>query len=159
AKGFRCYLVAGARIVHLLSWHQVQSQEEVFAALAQVQAAGLIPEGRVRLCVIADGASWIWERLTQLFPTARQILDYYHCAQYLRGVAARQYGGEPERAREGAGAMMARLFVGEVARVLRDLQPLQPTSDAAAAALVNLRDYLETHQHRLPTGSHRRGGY
>src|SRR5215510_1838513 len=159
AKGFRCYLVAGDRIVHLLSWHQVQSQEELFAALEQVRAAGLIPEQRVRLCVIADGASWIWERLTQLFPTARQILDYYHCAQYLHRVAALQYSEESAQAQEWAEALMARLFVGEVARVLRDLQHLRPTSDAAAAALANLQEYLDTHRHRLPTGSQRRGGY
>src|SRR5918912_2806672 len=49
AKGFRCSLVAGDRIVHVLSWHQVQSQEEVFAALEQVKTAGLSPEERVRL--------------------------------------------------------------------------------------------------------------
>jgi hypothetical protein len=159
AKGFRCYLVAGDRIVHLLSWHQVQSQEEVFAALEQVKAAGLLPEDQVRLCVIADGAPWIWERLTQLFPTARQILDYYHCAQYLHRVAALQYSEESEQAQEWAEALMARLFVGEVAGVLRDLQHLQPTSDAAAAALVNLQEYLTTHRHRLPTGFQRRGGY
>jgi hypothetical protein len=159
AKGFRCYLVAGERIVHLLSWHQVQSQEEVFAALEQVKAAGLLPEDRVRLCVIADGAAWIWERLTQLFPTARQILDYYHCAQYLHRVAALQHGAEPEQAQEWAEALMARLFVGEVARVLRDLQHLHPTSEAAAAALANLQAYLDTHRQRLPTGSQRRGGY
>ena len=159
AKGFRCYLVAGDRLVHLLSWHQVQSQEEVFAALEQVKTAGLIPEERVRLCVIADGASWIWERLTQLFPTARQILDYYHCAQYLHRVAALQYSEESAQAQEWAEALMARLFVGEVARVLRDLQQLPPASDAAATALANLREYLGTHQHRLPTGSQRRGGY
>jgi Uncharacterised protein family (UPF0236) len=159
AKGFRCYLVAGDRIVHLLSWHQVQSQEELFAALGQVKAAGLIPEEQGRLCVIADGAAWIWERLTQLFPTARQILDYYHCAQYLRRVAALQYSEEPEQAQEWAEAMMARLFMGEVAGVLRDLQQLQPTSNAASAALVNLQEYLHTHRHRLPTSSQRRGGY
>ena len=159
AKGFRCYLVVGERIVHLLSWHQVQSQEEVFAALEQVKTAGLIPEEHVRLCVIADGASWIWERLTQLFPTARQILDYYHCAQYLHRVAALQYSAEAAQAQEWAETMMARLFVGEVARVLRDLQHRQPTSDAAAAALANLQAYLDTHRHRLPTGSQRRGGY
>jgi hypothetical protein len=159
AKGFRCYLVAGDRIVHLLSWHQVQTQEEVFAALAQVQAAGLIPEEQVRLCVMADGAAWIWERLTQLFPTARQILDYYHCVQYLHRVAALQSSEDSEQAQEWAEALMARLFVGEVARVLRHLHRLQPTSDAAAAALANLREYLGTHQHRLPTGSQRRGGY
>jgi hypothetical protein len=159
AKGFRCYLVAGDRIVHLLSWHQVQNQEEVFAALEQVKTAGLIPQEQVRLCVLADGASWIWERLTQLFPTARQILDYYHCAQYLHRVAALQYSEDSEQAQEWGEALMARLFVGEVARVLRDLQHLQPTSDAAAAALANLQEYLVTHRHRLPTGSQRRGGY
>src|SRR5215813_2975763 len=100
AKGFRCYLVAGGRIVHLLSWHQVQSHEELFAALEQVKAAGLIPEERVRLCVIADGAAWIWDRLTPLFPTARQILDYYQCVQYLHRVAALLYSEEQEQAQE-----------------------------------------------------------
>jgi hypothetical protein len=159
AKGVRCYLVAEDRIVHLLSWHQVQSQEEVFAALAQVKAAGLLPEEQVRLCVIADGAPWIWERLTQLFPTARQILDYYHCAQYLHRVGALQYGEEPEQGQEWAEALMTRLFVGEVAEVLRTLRHLPPASEAAAAALVNLQDYLYIHRHRLPTGSQRRGGY
>jgi len=158
AKGFRCYLVAGDRSVHLLSGHQVQSQEELFAALAPVKAAGLIPEEQVRLCVIAAGAAWIWPRLTQLFPSARQLLDYYHCAQYLHRVAARQYSEESAQAQEWAAALRVRLCVGEVARVLRDRQHLPPTSAAAAAALANLQEYLATHRQRLPTGSHRRGG-
>jgi hypothetical protein len=145
AKGFRCYLVAGGRIVHLLSWHQVQSQEELFAALGQVKAAGVIPEDQVRLCVIADGAAWVWDHITPLFPTARQILDYYHCAQYLHRVAALQYSEVSELAQEWAEATMARLFAGEVAGVLRDLRHLQPTSEAAAAALANLQAYLHTH--------------
>jgi hypothetical protein len=119
AQGFRCSLVAGDRIVHLLSWPQVQSQEEVFAALEQVKAAGLLPEDQLRLCVIADGATWIWERLTQLFPTARQILDSYPCAQYLHRVAALHYSENSEQAQEWAEALRARLFVGEGARVLR----------------------------------------
>jgi hypothetical protein len=159
AKGFRCYLGAGERIVHLLSWHQVQSQEELFAALARVKAAGLIPEAQVRLCVIADGAAWIWDRITQLFPTARQILDYYHCAQYLHRVAALQYSEAPEQAVEWVEATLARLYVGEVAAVFRDLQQLQPATEAAATALANLQDYLQSHWHRLPTGSQRRAGY
>ena len=64
-----------------------------------------------------------------------------------------------EQAQEWAEALLARLFVGEVARVLRGLQQRQPTSDAAAAALANLREYLATHRQRLPTGSQRRSGY
>ena len=145
-------LRAGDRIVHLLSWQQVQSQEELFAALEQVKTAGLMPHEHVRLGVIADGAAWIWDRISQLFPSARQILDYSHCAQYLPRVAALHYGEEPEQGQEWAEAMIARLFVGEVAEVLRPLRHLRPASEAAAAALVNLQDYLYTHRHRLPTG-------
>jgi hypothetical protein len=71
AKGFRFYLVADDRIVHVLSWHQIQEDDELFAALEQVKAAGLIPVERVRLCVVADGAQWIWARVQALFPTAK----------------------------------------------------------------------------------------
>ena len=43
AKGFRFYLIDDERIVHLLSWHPVQNEEQLGAALQQVKEAGLIP--------------------------------------------------------------------------------------------------------------------
>jgi hypothetical protein len=95
AKGFRCYLVDDNRIVHLISWHQVQSEEELGEALRQIQQAGLIPEEAVRLCAIGDGAPWIWKWVEALFPSARQLLDYYHCSGYLHAVAEAQYGADP----------------------------------------------------------------
>jgi hypothetical protein len=61
AKGCRFYLLDEERILHVLSWHQVQNDEEMAEALRQVKAAGLIPEDQVRLCVIGDGAGWIWK--------------------------------------------------------------------------------------------------
>ena len=76
AKGFRFYLIADDRIVQVLSWHQVQTDEEAAEALRQVKAAGLIPEAQVRLCVMADGARWIWKQAQALFPSAVEILDY-----------------------------------------------------------------------------------
>jgi hypothetical protein len=97
AKGFRFYLVDRERIVHLLSWHQVQSDEELAEALQQVQAAGLIPRrpGGAPVCVIADGAKWIWTHVQALFPSALQILDYYHCSEHLHRVAAAQFADSP----------------------------------------------------------------
>src|SRR5438445_682946 len=56
AKGFRFYLLDEDRIIHILSWHQIQDHDELFAALKQVKEAGLIPEAHPRLCVVADGA-------------------------------------------------------------------------------------------------------
>ena len=92
AKGFRFYLLDGDRIVHVLSWHQVQNDEQLGEALKQIKEAGWIPEEQVRLCVICDGAEWIWKHVQALFPRARQVLDYYHCTQYLHRVAKAHYG-------------------------------------------------------------------
>ena len=37
AKGFRFYLLDGERIVHVLSWHQVQNEEQLGEALKQIK--------------------------------------------------------------------------------------------------------------------------
>jgi hypothetical protein len=87
AKGLRFSLLDGERIVHLLRWHQVQNEEQLGEALKQVKEAGVIPEEQVRLCVVCDGAAWRWKHVQALFPKARQVLDDYHCAQYLHRVA------------------------------------------------------------------------
>jgi hypothetical protein len=77
AKGFRFYLIDEGRIVHLLSWHQVQDEAALGQALTEITKAGVIPEDHIRLCVVCDGASWIWKHVQSLFPEARQVLDYY----------------------------------------------------------------------------------
>jgi hypothetical protein len=41
AKGFRFYLLDGERIVQVLSWHQVQNEEQLGEALKQIKQAGL----------------------------------------------------------------------------------------------------------------------
>jgi len=143
AKGFRFYLVDADRIVHILSWHQIQDHDELFAALKQVKEAGLIPEDHLRLCVVADGAQWIWPGVTPLFPTAEAILDYYHCAEPVHHVAAAHYEQHPEHALEWVEATMARLFAGEVAGVIWGLQRLRPASAQAAAAIDDLIVYLQ----------------
>jgi len=104
AKGFRFYLLDGERIVHVLSWHQVQNEHELGEALRQVKEAGLIPQETVRLCVVCDGAEWIWKHVQTLFPHARQVLDYYHCAEYLHKMAKAQYVDSVGQGRVWTGA-------------------------------------------------------
>jgi hypothetical protein len=92
AKGFRFSLLDGERIVHVLSWHQVQNAAQLGEALKAIKQAGVIPEEQVRLCVVCDGAEWIGKHVQTLFPQARQVRDYSHCAQYLHKVAKAHYG-------------------------------------------------------------------
>jgi hypothetical protein len=158
AKGLRFYLLDGERIVHVLSWHQVQNEEQLGEALKQIKKAGVIPEDQVRLCVVCDGAEWIWKHVQALFPQARQVLDYYHCAQYLHRVAKAHYGASVQ-AVEWVEATMTRLYLGKVGLVLGGLQRMQPQSDEAQKAMANCWDYLYEHRGRTTYQQFRRGGY
>ena len=158
AKGFRFYLIDDEHIVHLLSWHQVHNEEQLGEALKQVKEAGLIPEDQVRLCVVCDGASWIWKHVESLFPNARQVLDYYHCKEYLHKVAKAQYDS-PERALEWVEATLTRLYLGKVGWVLGGLRRMQPSSEEALKAIDNCWVYLHAHRGRTSYGKLRRGGY
>ena len=158
AKGFRFYLLNGDRIVHVLSWHQVQNEHELGEALRHVKEAGVIPEDTVRLCVIGDGAEWIWQHVQALFPHACQVLDYYHCSEYLHKVAKAQYS-DPVHALEWVEATLTRLYMGKVGWVLGGLRRMQPTSEEALKAIDNCWVYLNDHRSRTHYRTFRRGGY
>jgi hypothetical protein len=158
AKGFRFSLLDGERIVHVLSWPQVQNKEQLGEALQQIKKAGVIPEEQVRLCVVCDGAEWIWKHVQALFPQARQMLDYDHCAQYLHRVA-KAHDGASVQALEWVEATMTRLYLGKVGLVLRGLKRMQPQSDGAAKAIAHCWDYLYEHRGRTTYQKLRRGGY
>jgi Uncharacterised protein family (UPF0236) len=158
AKGFRFYLLDGERIIHVLSWHQVYNEQDLGEALQQVKDAGVIPEETVRLCVVCDGAEWIWKHVQALFPHARQVLDYYHCAEYLHKVAKAQYG-QTVQALEWVEATLTRLYMAKVGTVLGGLRRMQPTSEEARKAIDNCWVYLNEHRGRTAYGQLRRGGY
>src|SRR6516164_3343635 len=158
AKGFRLYLMDGERIVHVLSWHQVQTEDQLGEALKQIKEAGVIPEDQVRLCVVADGASWIWKHVRALFPHACQVLDYYHCAEYIHKVAQAQYGASLQ-ALEWAESTMTRLYLGKIGHVLGGLGRMQATTAKAEKAIANCRAYLDDHRGRTAYQKLRRGGY
>lgn len=158
ATGFRFYLLDDERIIHVLSWHQVQSEDDLGKALKKIKDEGLIPEDTVRLCVIGDGAEWIWKHVQALFPDATQVLDYSHCSEYLHKVACAQYG-HTLQALEWVEATLTRLYQGQVSAVLGGLRRMQPVSDEAAKAIHNCWIHLDEHRDRTSYGKFRRGGY
>jgi len=158
AKGFRLYRIDEGRIVHLLSWHQVQDEAELGKALTEIKKAGLIPEDHIRLCVVCDGASWIWKHVQSLFPEARQVLDYYHCKEYLHRMAKVQYGSS-QQALAWVEATLTRLYVGKIGWVLGGLRRMQATSEEAAKAIAHCWEYLHAHRDRTHYRQFRRGGY
>jgi hypothetical protein len=97
-------------------------------------------------------------KLPALFPNACQVLDYYHCAEYLHKVAKAQYG-QTCQALEWVEATLTRLYMGKAGTVLGGLRRMQPTSAEALKAVDNCWVYLNDHRGRTAYDKFRRGGY
>ena len=158
AKGFRIYLNSKDRIVHLASWHRIGSKQEIIEALDI--AASRIPMDKVRICLIGDGASWIWDAMTRAFPSGRQILDYYHVSEYIHKAAELQYASDPNKALHWVESTMARLFLKNgIQHVIAGLKRMQPASQEAKEQIRKTIQYLEKNKKRIHYRGDRIGGY
>ena len=110
----------------MISWHQVATDRELAQALQAIKDGGLAPENQVRLCVIGDGAPWIWNRVHDIFPSAREVLDFYHCAEYVHAVADIQYEKGSRKAQEWVESTFVRLFQNGKRSVLSGLKRMRP---------------------------------
>jgi hypothetical protein len=158
-KGFRMYLLDNKRIIHLVSWHQLKSDKELSADLLDIKEAGLIPDDKVRICVIGDGAPWIWNRIKESYPDAKMVLDYYHCSEYLHDLANAQYGKNSQKAREWVEATLTRLFLNRPDRIIAGIKRMKPTSDSAEEQITKAVRYLSKRKDMINYGSLKRGGY
>jgi len=158
-KGFRLYLLNSKKIEHLISWHQIGDEKQVEAHLKILKEAHLIPEDKVRLCVIADGAPWIWKRVNNLFPSAKQVLDFYHCAEHVYEVANLHYNDCSQKAKSWAQATLTRLSNKKLDSVLWGLDRMNPSSYITKEKIVSLRKYLLKHEHRITYKSYKLASY
>jgi hypothetical protein len=158
-KGFRLYLLDGERISHLISWHQIKNDKELAADLLRIKDAGLIPEDKVRICVIGDGAPWIWNRIHEIYPEAKMVLDYYHCSEYLHALAQAQYGKDSQKGQEWVEAALTRLFSNQIEGVIAGIKLIKPSSDVAGEQIKKTIRYLSKQKDKVEYGSLRRGGY
>lgn len=158
-KGFRLYLVDKEKIIHLISWHQIQNEEEFAQGLLKIRDAGLIPEDKVRLSIIADGAPWIWNKPLEIFPKAKLVLDFYHCSEYIHAAAKAQYGKGTKESMEWVEATFTRLFNNNVDDVIRGLKNMHPVSLEAKEKITVAANYLFKRKNLVNYGSAKRAGY
>jgi Uncharacterised protein family (UPF0236) len=67
-----------------------------FAARVQREASRRGFTEAARQAALGDGAPWIWNSATELFPQAKQILDRYHAKDYLSRVGKIIHGESAE---------------------------------------------------------------
>lgn len=146
-KGIRIYLTADDdRVVHLVSWHRTGDVTRFARDLERI--ARQMPATDIPVVAVGDGAPWIWSLIATYFPKARQVLDYYHCAEHIHTVAKAQYNDE--QATEWAEATLARLHLGRVAMVIAALKRMKGRSAEAEQGIHKLIGYLDKNRERMP---------
>jgi hypothetical protein len=158
-KGFRLYLIDGQNITHVISWHQVCGDDELAQDLMRIKEAGLIPEEKIRLGILGDGAPWIWNRCKEIFPSAKEILDYYHCSEYVHGVANAHYGKETREARQWCEATLTRIYYDCHEDVLSSLGKMKAQNQEVQDKIDTFYNYLAKHGKKMNYDSAKRGGY
>lgn len=110
-----------------------------------------VPPGSV--CVfVADGARWIWDRVRLYFPTAIQVLDFYHACEHIDSAAAAWHGERSANAIEWRRrAREILLESGGISTILRELLDAlsKPETVARLDALRTEVRYLIGHRHRM----------
>jgi hypothetical protein len=158
-KGFRMYLIDDKQIVHLISWHQIENDKALAKDLLEIKQAGLIPEDKVRICVIGDGAPWIWNRIQEIYPNAKKVLDYFHCSEYLHDLANTQYGKNSQKAREWVEATLSRLFMNNADQIIAGIKRMKPRSGEVKDQIDKTVGYLDKRRDMVNYGSLKRGGF
>ncbi len=158
AKGIRIYAIADKRIHHILSWHQIQDADRIKECLDAVLKMELIPADVARVCVCADGADWIWNRVRKVFPGAKLVLDYYHCSEHIHKFAEIYFNDDSEKLKWLRDAK-SDLFSGSVLKLVGRLRTMNSSDEETAEEILSLANYLEERSEMTYYSSFKRGGY
>ena len=111
-----------------------------------------------RVLVIADGAVWIWNAVTDRFAQAVQRLDLFHANTYLWAVAGALHGEGTSAARKWVKPLLQQVRQDQVAQVIQHLTELTPTlTTAGQPQTTQAIAYFTNNQDRMryPAGKQR----
>jgi hypothetical protein len=123
---------------------------ELAWAIGCQQNADWVPE----LIFVCDGAVWIWDLVTQYYPHAVQIVDWYHAEDRLKRLADSAFSALAERQKWLALATEA-LWQGQVEEVILACKQLANKYDEARQALT----YFSNNSQRMRYDLFRAQGY
>jgi hypothetical protein len=110
------------------------------------------------LIFVCDGAKWIWKIVSQYFPKAVQIVDWYHACEYLQPIADALFPSDESKRVNWVQEMKDLLWEGETETVIRRCKALKNHRVASSPANKAFSFYVNN-QTRMDYPSYRRKGY
>jgi hypothetical protein len=109
----------------------LQGPDEVFRLLEFYLRELKVQEAK-EVLFIADGAKWIWERVTRLWQRlgvvgvvrCRELVDFYHVVEHVYALAALNRSWNAAKRKQWATRQRRRLWRGELEKFLEDVERL-----------------------------------
>lgn len=103
----------------------------------------------LRVCVIGDGAPWIWALADELFPTAIQIIDLYHAREHYCEVAHIVFPDKSTQGKRWREKRKKELNDGNVRAVVRAIARLTPRTKHAQQICEKAIAYFQRNARRM----------
>lgn len=134
-------------------------EPEPFAKLlsAEAERRGYDQAGQ-RVC-LGDGAKWIWNLSSLCFPTAQEIVDWYHAVEHVWTAGQLGYGTEAAALQGWVKQRKDELWLGHVQTVVDEINALAQRNETQAPALQTEAGYFLTNTHRMQYQEFREEGY
>lgn len=110
------------------------------------------------VCVIGDGALWIWNIADEHFYGAVQIVDLYHAREHYWKVARASFGQNKQKLHQWTEDRRTELDNGRVEDVIRAIKRLRPQSEYDKEVCTREVGYFEKNKERMRYAEFRRRG-
>jgi len=112
-----------------------------------------------KVCVIGDGALWIWNIVDEQFHGAIQIVDLYHARQHYWNVARACFSNDKKGLNQWTEKRREELDNGNVEDVIRAIRRLSPFTEDEKETCEKGISYFEKNKDRMRYDKFRRQGF
>jgi hypothetical protein len=102
-----------------------------------------------KVCVIGDGAQWIWNIADFYFHGAIQIIDLYHAREHYWKVARKMFPDDNKKLKAWTSRRRKELDLGDVEKVIAAMKRLAPSLDEQQEEIKNQIGYFEKNKARM----------
>jgi len=129
----------------------VATDPETLARAAYLTAVKRGAELAEEITVLGDGANWIWNRITPMFPKQKstEVLDFYHVSEYIWDAGNAVWGRETEDAKDWGKEQCHTLKYKGPDGVLQALRTLCPADTSPLEPVTKAITYFENQGQRM----------
>ena len=115
-------------------------------------------ESAKEVCVIGDGAAWIWNIADEHFHEATQIIDLYHAREHYWSAAKMFFTGKEKKLRDWTESRRKELDNGDVEAVINAIKKLKPSTEEEKELCEREINYFDKNKERMRYDNFRRRG-